>query len=176
MASDEAPDGRRGITWSLARVRRDQTLRRESDMMAFTVCIALLAALSYGDDDAAHSHLDVLAIVWGTTVGLALTHWFALTLSVWLVRDLHLQRTLEMLVAHLAMAFLVAIVATMVVLPLSEDFDRLGARLAAALFLGVLVGVESRAGGSSARRSIGLAGVALAIGLAIATLKWVLST
>jgi hypothetical protein len=145
-------------------------------MMAFTVCIALLAALSFGDDDAPHSHLDVLAIVWGTTVGLALTHWFALTLSVWLVRDLHLRRTLELLLAHLAMAFLVAIVATIVVVSLSEDFDRLGARSAAALFLGVLVGVESRAGGSSVRRAIGLGGGALVLGLALATLKWAIST
>ena len=146
-------------------------------MMAFTVCIALLAALSYGDDDAAHSHLDVLAIVWGTTVGLALTHWFALTLSVWLVRDLRFQySTLELLFAHLSLAFLLAIVVTIFVVPLSEDLDRLGARIAAALFLAALVGVECRAGGSSARRSIGFVIGALVIGLAIATVKWVLST
>ena len=146
-------------------------------MMAFTVCIALLAALSYGDDDAAHSEFGVLAVVWGTTVGLSLTQWFALTLSVWLVRDASFRYSpVEMLVAQLAMALLVAVAATVVVLPLPHDYERLGARITAAVFLGVLVGIESRAGGWSVRRTVGFVVGALAIGLAIATLKWVLST
>ena len=71
----------------LVRIRRERTLRREAEMMGFTVCIALLAALSYGDDHAPHSELGVLAIVWGATIGLALTHWFAFMLSVRLVDD-----------------------------------------------------------------------------------------
>lgn len=142
-------------------------------MMAFTVCIALLAALTYGDDHAAHSGLDVLAIVWGTTIGLALTHWFALTLSVRLVDDPSFSYSpLEMLFAQLVLPLLVAAVATVAVLALSEDFNRLGARITAASFLGVLVGVESRAGGSSWRRSSGFALGALVIGLTIATVKW----
>ena len=145
--------------------------------MAFTVCIALLAALTYGDDHAPHSELDVLVVVWGTTIGLALTHWFALTLSVRLVDDpTFLYEPVEMLFVQLAMAVLVASVATVTVLALSDDFDRLGARVTAALFLGALVGVESRAGGSSWRRSAVLVLVALAIGLTIATVKWFLGS
>ena len=145
-------------------------------MMAFTVCIALLAALSYGDDDAARSELGVLAVVWGTTVGLSLTQWFALTLSIWLVRDQSFRYSpVEMLVAQLAMALLVA----------RRDRRRAAAAerlraprspITAAVFLGVLVGIESRAGGWSARRTLGFVIGALAIGLAIATLKWILST
>ena len=163
--------------WNLARIRRDRTLRRESDMMAFTACIALLAALSYGDDDVAHSKLDVLVIVWGTTFGLTLTQWFALTLSVRLVHDPRVTYSpAEMLVAQLVMAVLVAAAATIVVLVLSPEFDRLGARITAALFLGVLVGVESRAGGASLRRSLAFAGGALAVGVAIATVKWAITT
>lgn len=144
-------------------------------MMGFTVCIALLAALSFGDDHSPHSELDVLAIVWGTTIGLALTHWFALMLSVRLVDDPSFSYSpLEMLFAQLAMALLVAAVATASVVVLSEDFDRLGARVTAALFLGVLVAVESRAGGSSWPRSSGFAFGALAIGVTIATVKWLI--
>lgn len=146
-------------------------------MMAFTVCIALLAALSYGDDHAAHSKLDVLVIVWGTTIVLALTQWFALTLSVRLVGDPGFPYSpLDMLVAQVVMAVLVAAAATAAVLALSEDFDRLGARITAALFLGALVGVESRAGGSSWRRSSGFAIGALLIAFSIATVKWFIST
>ncbi len=142
-------------------------------MMAFTICIALIAALSYGSDHAPHSGLDVLVIVWGTTFGLALTHWFALTLSVRLVDDPNFKYSpFEMLFVQTGMAALVAATATVAVLVLSEDFNRLGARVTAVLFLGFLVGVESRAGGSSPRRVLGFVVAALAIGLTIATVKW----
>lgn len=145
--------------------------------MAFTVCIALLAALTYGDDHDPHSKLDVLVIVWGTTIGLALTHWFALELSIRLIDDpTYAYKPLDLLVAHLAMAFLVALVASVTVLALSDDFDRLGARVTAATFLGALVAVESRAGGSTWRRSAVLTVVALGIGVTIATVKWYLDS
>jgi hypothetical protein len=157
----------------LTRTRSDRTLRREADMMAFTVCIALLAALSWGGEHTAHSQFSVLAIVWGTTLGLALTHWFALTLSVRLVGDPSFKYSAsEMLVAQSLMAVFVATAASVVVLVLAPDYERFGARITAALFLGALVGVESRAGGSSLRRTLGFVVGALVIGLTIATLKW----
>jgi hypothetical protein len=157
----------------IRRLRRDRTLRREADMMAFTVCIALLAALSAGSDHQPHSRSDVLVIVWGTTLGLALTHWFALTLSVRLVDDpTFTYSPIEMLGAQVLMALLVAIVASSVVLVLSADFDRLGARMTAAVFLGGLVGAESRAGGTPAPRAAAYGVGALAVAITIATLKW----
>ncbi len=144
--------------------------------MAFTACIALLAALTFGNDHVPHSNLDVLVIVWGTTIGLALAHWFALTLSVRLVDDpTFVYSPLELLFAQLAMAALVAVVATVTVLALSDDYDRVGARVTAALFLGVLVGVESRAGGSGWRRSAAFAVLALVTAVTIATVKWFLT-
>ncbi len=159
--------------FSIARARRERTLRRESDLMAFTVCIVLIAALSYGHDDRIQSKLDVLAIIWGTTLGLTLTQWFALTLSVWLVRDSTLPYSAtEMLWAQLLMMVLVASTASIVTLALSPDFSRLGARLTAAAFLAVLVGLESRAGGASRQRAAAFAVGALAIGVGIAIVKW----
>jgi len=156
----------------LSRARSDRTLRREADMMAFTVCIALLAVLVWGHEHAEDSQLDLLAIVWGTTLGLALTHWFALILSVRLVADPNFSvKASEMLIAQTLMAVLVASVASVVVLVLSPAYERLGARVTAALFLGALVGVESRAGGASMRRTIAFVVVALTIGLTIAIVK-----
>ena len=161
----------------MQQTRRDRTLRREADMMAFTICIALLAALSYGRDNAPHTQLDVLVIVWGTTFGLALTHWFALTLSVRLVQDPSFRYSpSEMLVVQTMMAVLVATTATVAVLVVSEDFERLGARITAALFLGLLVGIESRASGSSRRRALGFMVAALCIGVSVAAAKWFIST
>ena len=77
-----------------------------------------------------------------------------------------------MLLVQLGISALVAVVATVAVVALSDEFDRLGARFTAALFLASLVGVESRAGGSSWRRALGFAFGALVIGLTIATVKW----
>jgi hypothetical protein len=142
-------------------------------MMGLTVAIALLAALSAGDDLAAHSKFDVLAVVWGTTIGLALTHWFAILVSARLVKDPDLRYSpLELLFSQTMMAMIVAVCATAVVAVLSGDFDRLGARVTAALFIGVLVGLESRRGGSSGVRALLLGGGAVVAGATIAATKW----
>ncbi|MPY95555.1 MAG: hypothetical protein GEV08_21605 [Acidimicrobiia bacterium] len=139
------------------------------------MAVALIAALSTGDDHAEHTQLEVLGIVWGTTVGLAIVHWFALLLSAQVVDDPDLHHTpLEMLYAQLVMAFCVAAVATVVVAVLSEDLERLGARITAALFIAGLVGFETRIKGLSHGRAATYGVVALTLGLAIATMKWFL--
>lgn len=151
------------------------TLRREADMMGLTACLALLAALMAGDDHEPHTRLDVLTIVWATTVGLALTHWFALTLSVRLVDDpAFVFSPLQVLLAGLSLASLVALISTVAVLVSSVDVDRLMARLSAAAFLGVLVGVELRRGGSSMRRAVSWGLGAIVVGLTLATAKWLI--
>jgi hypothetical protein len=155
------------------RARSERTLRREADMMGLTVAVALLAALTAGDDLAPHSKLDVLAIVWGTTLGLALTHWFALLVSARLVRDPNLQYSpLELLISQTGMAVVVAVFASFVVLLVSGEIDRLGARVTAAVFIGLLVGLESKVGGSPASRALLLSAAAMVAALTIATVKW----
>jgi hypothetical protein len=157
----------------LRRCRTDRTIRREVDVMGLTACIALLVALSVGDDHVPHTRWDVLAIVWATTVGLALTHWFALSLSIRLVGDRDLEASsFELLLASVAVAVLVAIAATVVVLSLSADYDRLGARVTAAVCIGALVGIECRAGGYSAARSTAFIAGATIVATGVATAKW----
>lgn len=142
--------------------------------MGLTVSVALLAALSAGDDFVPHSKLDVIWVVWGTTVGLAITHWFALLVSSRLVRDESetRHRPVELLVSQTAMATVVAVCASVVVVIVSSDHDRLGARLTAALFIGVLVVVEGRAGGRAPAAAFALGAGAMTIGSAIALVKW----
>ncbi len=145
-------------------------------MMGFYVAVALIAALTAGSDGAEHTQLDVLGIVWGTTVGLAVAHWFAMILSTRVVHDPELHHSpLEMLYSQLVMALGIAIVATLVVTALSENLERLGARITAALFIAGLVGFEARHNGSSHGRAATYGLIALTIGIAIATLKWFLS-
>ena len=160
----------RGIVW---RVWTQPVLRREADMMGLTVALALLAALTAGSDHDPHGKLDVLFVVWGTTVGLGLAHWFALTLSVRLVTAAEVTYTpIQMLWAQLAMALVLAVAASTVVLVVPHEVDRLGARAAAALFIGVLVGTERRLAGAPWTRALGWAAGAVAVAMTIATVKW----
>ncbi len=147
-----ASGGLRGV---IRRTRDDPTLRREADMMGFYVAVALMAALSAGSSDhAEHTQLEVLGIVWGTTVGLAIAHWFAMLLSLRVVHDPDLHHTpSEMLVSQLVMAVGVAIAASLVVAALSDDLERLGARVTAAAFIAGLVGFEARTNGASPQRA-----------------------
>jgi hypothetical protein len=172
----ECPEARKGVRHLLRRTREVPTLRREADMMGFYVAIALIAALSTGSDGAEHSQLEVLAVVWGTTVGLSLAHWFAMTLAARVVHDPELRHSpLEMLSSQLVMVVGVALIATIVVAVLPEDLERLGVRLAAAIFIAGLVGFEARASGSPHRTAAAYGVIALGVGLSIATLKWLVS-
>jgi hypothetical protein len=54
---------------------------QEAATMALYVSICLLAALAAVRERADAGHVDVLRLVWGTTLGLALAHWFAFRLS-----------------------------------------------------------------------------------------------
>ncbi len=142
-------------------------------MMGFYLAIALLAALTAGNDHTAHTQLDVLKVVWGTTIGLGLAHWFAITVSARLVRDPDMHHTpMELLLSQMAMGTVLAAVATLVVVVLPDDLERLGVRLVAALSIGVIVEFESRAGGSSVRTAIGRGALALVVAMVVATIKW----
>jgi hypothetical protein len=169
VVSDMLPGWRRVVR----RTRSDPGLRREADMMGFYVAVALIAALTTGNDHTPHSQFDVLRIVWATTVGLAIAHWFAMLLSLKVVDDPDLHHTAaELLVAQVLMAVGVATAATLVVALLSEDLERLGARLTAALFIAGLVGFETRRSGHPRGRAVAYGLIALALGIAIAATKW----
>ena len=165
-----------GIGRALRRLRTDQVLRREGDVMGLTTAVALLAALSAGDDSAPHSQLEVLAIVWGTTVGLALVHAFGVLVSVGRVRETTATyRPLELLMSQVAMASMVAVSASVVVMVTSTSLDRLGARITAGVFIGGLVGFESRTGGASRGRAVLLGVGVTVIAVAVAITKWFIS-
>lgn len=145
-------------------------------MMGFYVAVTLVAVLSTGNEKAGRDQIQVLLLVWGTTVGLAIAHWFAMILSARVVSDPHLHHTPgEMLYSQLVMAVGIAATSTLVVLIVPNKFDRLSARLTAALFIAGLVGFETRAGGGSHRRALLYGLSALSIGFAIASLKWFVS-
>jgi hypothetical protein len=96
-------------------------------MMGLYVCITLFAALTLGRDHAGQRQGEVLGVVWGTTIGLALAHWFAVTVSVRIVPDPEDHHTPgEEFASQVVMALVVAATTTVVVISLPADIERLG--------------------------------------------------
>src|SRR3954452_20379068 len=163
--------------WALVRqlraTRSDPSLRREADMMAFYLGITLLVALRVSEDAAPPPMPELLLIIWGTAIGLAVAHWFALGLSAYLVEDPGLHHSpREMLFSQLVMATILAVVASIAVLvaPLLGE-ELLSGRVGVAVFVGALVVVESRARGHRLVGALALGAVALGLAIAVTVLK-----
>jgi len=155
------------------RVRTLPGLRREADVMGLTIALALLVALSAGNEHSPHAQVEVLEVLWATTIALGLAHWFAETLSSHLVRDPNAQFGIgEMLGAQLGIGLMIAASASIMTLIVPTSYDRLAARLTAALSVGILVGLERRSSGTSVARAVVWGLAALLAASALAVIKW----
>lgn len=149
---------------------------KEATVMALYVAVCLLAALTAIAENANDGHVRALGVIWGTTVGLALAHAFAFRLSARLVSKGRLRREdAELVVAQLAGAALVAIVATVPVLVFPPTAELDVARLALALFIGLVAFTIARQAGASRGRSLSYTAIVLVLAVAIAVVKNVLS-
>jgi len=154
------------------RIGEDSALRREAVTMGFYTCVTLFAALSVGDDSAVVEPGELIALIWISTVGLALAHWFAATIAIQLVRDEHIHHsTGEYVLAHLLIPAVAAASTSLVVLVVPDDVALLSGRLTAAAILALLVHGELRRGGASPARSVRLAMLAFVCAAGIAVLK-----
>jgi hypothetical protein len=159
-----------GLREHVRATRSDPSLRREADMMAFYLSLTLLTALNVAHDGAPAREL--LLIIWAATLGLALIHWFALTLAALLVRDPHARHTPgETLLSQTVMAVPLALVASVVVVLAPAGADVLTARLAVALFVAGLVTVEARSAGRPLARALAIGTAALVVTVILATIK-----
>lgn len=180
LAYDDVPpkqaDSGRGLVGSYRRARTDLILRREGDEMGLTTAVVLLAALTAGNDLAPHSKLDVLIIVWTATIGLTLVNWFAQLVTARITSgSWSTSAPREALLSQMFMSTVVAITATLFVVVLPAKYDRLGARLAAALFIGALVAIETRRSGLPRPRRVALSVGLTLVGVTVATVKWFIS-
>ena len=131
----------------------DVELRKEALTMALYVAICLLAALAAVPESAAEDH--VFGIVWGTTIGLALAHWFAFRVSARLVAQGAVRHHDALVaLAQLLGAAAVALVATVpaLLLPASVELDVV--ELVLACFIALVGYAVSRSSGASFVRSI----------------------
>jgi hypothetical protein len=128
-------------------------LRKEALTMALYLAICLLAALVVASESTAEEH--VFEIVWGTTVGLALAHWFAFRVSARMVAAGTIRRQDALLaMAQLLGAAADALLATVPVLifPASVELDVV--EFALACFIALVGYALARSAGARRRRSI----------------------
>lgn len=144
--------------------------------MALYVAVCLLAALSAVAERADAGHADVLAIIWGTTVGLALAHWFAFRLSARLVAAGALGREeAELVGAQVVGALATALLATVPVLLLPATAELDVVRLVLAGFVAGVGFAVARGGGAGRGRALAYAGGVLVLTVTISVAKNVLS-
>jgi hypothetical protein len=156
----------------LGGLRRDAELRREADMMGFYLGVTLLVVLNLPPEEAPPPLRELLALIWGTTVGLALMHWMALALAAYLVRDPPLHHTpTQLLVAQVAMAAVIALAASVALLLAPRSVELVVTRVVVALCIGALVTVEARTNGGPLRRGLAVGAVAIVLAVGAATLK-----
>ncbi len=146
-------------------------LVREGCTMALYVAICLLGALTLASDHQV-SEFDVFAVVWGTTLGLAIVHWFAFRLSARLAAGgVVRRRDVEVSAAQLGGAAAVGALATIPVVLFGDSNELDAVRLFMAGFIAFVgFGVARASGGSWLRAGTYAAGMVV-VGLAIAVLK-----
>ena len=136
--------------------------------------LAVLPARARGDDVGLSSR-ELLAVIWGTTIGLALAHWFAFRLAAKAFGAGGAGREdVEVAGAQLAGAAAVAIIASLPVLLLPEDIERRAVSLVLSVELGVVGYLVARLAGQR-RWPAALFGLtALLLGMAVALVKIIL--
>lgn len=119
---------------------------------------------------------DLLAIIWGTAVGLAAAHWFAFRIAAAGFKGRRPTRLDTWIgLAQVGAAALVAVLSSLPILVLSDVDARHTVAYIPATIIGVIGVVLGRAGGRSWLRSIVYGIVALVGGIAVALLKQALS-
>ncbi|HET6950100.1 MAG TPA: hypothetical protein VFI47_06985, partial [Acidimicrobiales bacterium] len=148
--------------------------RKEAYTMALYVAICLLAALT-----AVGEHVEdvaVFEIIWGTTLGLALTHWFAFSVSARLVAAGAIRRhDAEAAIAQLTGALAVAALATVPVLLLPASSELGVVRLLLAGLIAAVGYAVARAGAAARGRAVVYALGVMLVAMSVAVVKNVLA-
>jgi hypothetical protein len=158
-------------------------LWQEATLMGLYVSVVLLATLAAlpaghgtGGPTRGPVGVELLAIVWGETIGLALAHAFAFKVAVQGFGGGRLQGLARKeAMAEVAGAAVVAALASLPVLVLSEDTEQRVVPFVLALLIGVVGYLVERAQGRSRTTSFVFGVITLCVGLVIATMKSALS-
>ncbi len=163
-----------GVASDVAHHEDMTELHKEALTMALYVAICLLAALTATTEAVAEDH--ALTIIWGTTIGLALAHWFAFRVSARLVAAGAVRRHDALAaIAQLLGAAFVALLATAPVLILPGSTELEVVQFVLAGFIAVVGYAVARSADASQWRSIGYAMTLLVSASVVVVIKIALS-
>ncbi|MCB0969735.1 MAG: hypothetical protein KDB37_23080, partial [Ilumatobacter sp.] len=149
-----------------------EELVKEAATMALYVAICLLAALTVASHDTFEHRRSVVAVVWGTTLGLALAHWFAFRLSSRLVASGSVRRSdAELAVAQLVGSIAIAAVATIPVLLVDGEAQLDATRWVVAGCIAIVGFGVARSSGASIVRSVLYGSATLIVASVVVLLK-----
>ncbi len=150
--------------------------------MVLYVTLVLLAELAVlperrgGDEASWTSGRDLMAIIWGTTIGLALAHWFAFRIAVRAFGSDHTGRyDLEVGLAQVGGAAFVAAIATIPVIVFPDDVEYRSVHSLLAVELGVVGYLVARLSGQRRWPALGFGLLVMLVGLVVVSVKIVLS-
>jgi hypothetical protein len=147
-------------------------LRLETSTMALYVSVVLLAALVALEDGATTADSDMLGLIWGTTIGLALAHYFAFRVASRLVRGTSFhKRDGEIALAQLGGAVIVSALCTIPVVIFPDSSKNDFVRFELAVLLGVAGYAAGRTGGATRMRSLATGVIVLVLGVGVAFVK-----
>jgi hypothetical protein len=152
-------------------------LWREATTMVLYVSIVLLAELAVlpariSGNEAGLSSRELLGIIWGTTIGLALAHWFAFRLAATAFGAGGTGRAdVEVAAAQLSGAALVALIASLPILVLPDDLEHRAVPVTLSVEVGFIGYVVARMAGQRRWPAFLFGLTALLLGLAIALVK-----
>jgi hypothetical protein len=156
----------------------ERELWREAVTMVLYVSLVLLAELTVlpargsGEDFSGISGAQLLAVIWGTTIGLAVAHLFAFRLA---VRAFGAGRAggadLEVALAQLAGAAAVALVASIPVILMPDELEQRSVHVVLAVEIGLVGFLVARIAGQR-RWSAAMFGLtALLLGMVVVAVK-----
>jgi hypothetical protein len=157
-----------------AEARHDPAVIRESITMGLYITISLLAVLAaqpHGDATTAAA----LTVVWGTTLGLTLAHWFAFRLSGRLFAGAELPSHDRMAMVGQAVAAVSVAAIASVPLILYGSAGLAWSRSLLAGLVGLFAFGTARRHGASSGRALAYALVVVVIALAVAIGKYLLT-
>jgi hypothetical protein len=158
---------------------------REAMTMVLYLSIVLLAtffALPSGGEASGDGHssgihgVELIELIWGTTIGLAAAHWFAFRLTARVFGGGKVSDSdIRVGVAQLAGAAFVAVLCSIPVLLVGDQNEVRVTAFVPALVVGGAGYLVARAGDRTKTQALILGGIVMILGLTVATLKNVLA-
>jgi hypothetical protein len=147
-------------------------LALEASTMALYVSVVLLAALVALEDTATTSAREMLGLIWGTTLGLALAHYFAFRVASRLVRGTTFhKRDGQIALAQLGGAAIVAALCSIPSVLLRDSTKNGVVRFELAILLGIAGYAAGRSGSATRLRSLATGAIVLVLGVGVALMK-----